>query len=105
MITFGRMVYNDKRKAKFNSQKILVKGVLIQQEKLQQLPQHPAHQQLQEQTKNRLKRGSFNHLAKGLLRTHNNILPNTAEEREPLQNSEEWKFSRTASSMVPKCQG
>ena len=64
--------------------------VLIQHEKLQRLSQHPAHQQLQEQTKNRLKRRSFNHLAKGLLRSHSDILPNTPEEREPLRDAEEW---------------
>lgn len=64
--------------------------VLIQHEKLQRIPTHPVHQQLQEQTRNRLKRGSFNHLAKDLMRTHRDILPSTPEEREPLQDAEEW---------------
>ncbi|XP_076457554.1 uncharacterized protein LOC143291539 [Babylonia areolata] len=68
--------------------------VLIQHEKLQRLPSHPAQQQLQEPTKNRLKRSSFNHLAKELLRTHSDILPSNPEEREPLQDAEEWNLQQ-----------
>ena len=68
--------------------------VLIQHEKLQRLSPHPAHKQLQDQTKNRLKRGSFNHLAKRLVRSHSDILPSTPEEREPLQDAEEWDIQQ-----------
>ena len=38
----------------------------------------------------RKKRGSFNHLAKQLVTTHQDILPSTPEEQEPLQDAEEW---------------
>ena len=68
--------------------------VLIQHEKLQRLPSHPAHKQLQELTQNRLKRKSFNHLAKGLTRSHRDILPKTPEEREQLQDAEEWNIQQ-----------
>ena len=64
--------------------------VLTQHEKLQRLPSHPAHQLMQEHTKNRLKRSSFNHQAKKLMRTHSDILPSTPEEREMLYDAEEW---------------
>ena len=74
--------------------------VLTQHEKLQRLPCHPAHQQLQEQTKNRLKRGSFNHLAKQLARTHKDILPSTPEEREPLQDTEEWNIQQDGTLLI-----
>ena len=60
--------------------------ILLQHEKLQRLPTHPAYQQLQQATKNRLKRSSFNHLAKKLARSHHNLPP----EREPLQDAEDW---------------
>ena len=68
--------------------------VLIQQEKLKRIPNHPANKQLQQLTKNRLKRKSFNHLAKGLTRRHSEILPQTPEEREPLQDAEEWNIQQ-----------
>ena len=59
-------------------------------EKLQRLPPQPTHQQLQELTKNRLKRTSFNHLAKSLSRAHTDILPASPEQRELLQDAVEW---------------
>jgi ribonuclease HI len=61
--------------------------VLIHHEKLQRLPSHPAHELLKQPSKNRLKRSSFNHMARQLVRTNTDVLP---EEREPLQNAEEW---------------
>ena len=64
--------------------------VIVQYEKLQRLPSHPAHQLIQQPTKNRLKRSSFNHLAKHLERTQTSFLPRTPEEQEPLQDTEEW---------------
>ncbi|KAK7097663.1 hypothetical protein V1264_004608 [Littorina saxatilis] len=64
--------------------------VIVQYEKLQRLPSHPAHQHTQQLTKNRLKRSSFNHLAKQLERTQTSFLPRTPEEQEPLQDAEEW---------------
>lgn len=68
--------------------------VLIQQEKLKRIPTHPANKQLQELTQNRLKRKSFNHLAKGLTRRHREVLPKNPEEREPLQDTEEWNIQQ-----------
>ena len=79
--------------------------VLAQHEKLQRLPMHPVHQQLQEQTKNRLKRSSFNHLAKHLVRTHKDILPSTPEEREPLQDAEEWNSQQDKVQYVTEVPG
>lgn len=69
--------------------------VLIQYEKLQRVPSHPAHQTLQQATKYRLKRSSFNHLAKQLARSQD--LPH---EREPLQDAEDW---RTQASDITFC--
>ena len=63
---------------------------LIQSEKLKRLPGHPVHHLLSEHTKNRLKRGSFNHLAKHLAREHSDILPVSPEEQELLQTAEKW---------------
>ena len=64
--------------------------VLTHSEKLKRLPSHPAYQHLQAQTKNRLTRSSFNHLAKELKHTHRDTLPSAQEEQEPLQNAEAW---------------
>ena len=64
--------------------------VLIQSEKLHRLTSHPVHKQLQEFTKNRLKRQSFNHLAKQLTREMD-TLPTNPEEREPLQDMDDWR--------------
>jgi ribonuclease HI/uncharacterized protein YaaR (DUF327 family) len=70
--------------------------VLIQHEKLQRLPSHPAHQHLQQATKNRLKRSSFNHRAKQLARSYRDL----PAEREPLQDAEDWS---TQASDVTFC--
>ena len=79
--------------------------VLIQQEKLKRIPNHPANKQLPELTKNRLKRKSFNHIAKGLTRRHENILPKTPEEREPLQDAEEWDIQKDSTLYVTEVPG
>ena len=63
---------------------------LIQSQKLKRLPEHPAHNLLSEPTKNRLKRGSCNHLAKKLASEHLDILPALPKEQEPLHTSQEW---------------
>ena len=77
--------------------------VLTQTEKLKRLPTHPARQCLHEPTKIRLKRGSFNHLAKQLVMTHQDILPSTHEE--PLQEAEEWNVHLEAVLFVTEVQG
>lgn len=62
--------------------------IMIQHEKLQRMPSHPAHQQMQEATKNRLKRKSFLHLAKELdISTKLNL---KETKRETLIDIEEW---------------
>lgn len=59
--------------------------VLTHHAKLQRMPSHPAHQQLQCRTKeNRLKSCSFNHTGRELVRSTAEILPNTPENHEPL---------------------
>ena len=78
--------------------------VLTHSEKLKRLPSHPAHQHLQAQTKNRLKRSSFNHLAKELKHTHRDTLPSAQEEQEPFQHAEAWNpgsHNLTCISEVP----
>ena len=79
--------------------------VLTQYEKVQRLPTHPAHQQLQEPTKNRLKRRSFNHLAKQQVRILSDALPSTPEEREPLQDAEEWNIQKDGVLFVTEVPG
>ena len=79
--------------------------ILIQHEKLQRLPSHPAHQQIQELTKNRLKRSSFNHLARRLARAQKDTLPSTPEERELLQDAEEWNVEQDSVLYVTNVPG
>ena len=63
--------------------------VFTHSQKLMRMPTHPMHAKLQNQTKNRLKRASFNHLSKSLLRQHKDLLPSSQAEIETLQDFEE----------------
>ena len=64
--------------------------VILHHEKLQRLHGHPAHNLIQQPCHTRLQRRSFNSMAKQLLKTENHAtIPNTPEEREPLQDAEE----------------
>ena len=59
-------------------------------EKLRRMPSHPLHKKLQEQTKNRLKRQSINHLTKALKRQHLDTLPISPQNTELLTDYEDW---------------
>ena len=63
---------------------------LTQSQKLHRLTEHPAHKLLSGPSRNRLKRGSFNQLAKKLEEENSDILPTSPEEQEPLHNGENW---------------
>ena len=50
------------------------------------MPSHPMRSKIEEPTKNRLKRTSFNHLSRKINRANISILPQTSDHREPLRN-------------------
>ena len=64
--------------------------IIIHAERLRRLPSHPAHDQLKQPTKNRLKRTSINHIAKRLRGAHSDIIPKHQEDLELLQDAEDW---------------
>ena len=59
---------------------------------MKRIPSHPLHDRLQELTKNRLKRQSLNHLSKALQRQHADVLPQSLQNVEPLQDYEETEW-------------
>ena len=62
-----------------------------QNEKMKRVPTHPLHQKLKEQTKNRLKRQSINHITKTIVNRFPDILPTQEEHVENLKDYEEWE--------------
>ena len=64
---------------------------LKQGEKMKRLPSHPLHKKFQEQTKNRIKRLSPNHLYKNNQKELKDALPTEERDIEVLQDYEEWK--------------
>ena len=80
--------------------------VLLHHEKLQRLHGHPAHNLIQQPCHTRLKRRSFNSMAKELLNTGNHAnIPKSPEEREPLQNAEKLIFQQTGPIFVTDVPG
>ena len=63
--------------------------LMIHKQKLIRLTTHPVNKRIQESTKNRLKRTSFNHLTTQLQQHYKDLLPTSHEEIEPLQIVEE----------------
>lgn len=61
--------------------------MLIHSEKLLRLPTHPMNREIQNLTKNRLKRSSFNHQQKNLHSRNRDLLPTISEEIEILSPS------------------
>ena len=62
--------------------------VFIHSEKFLRMPNHPMHTRLQDLTRNRLKRTSFNHLSKNLHRRAEGLLPTSTDEMEMLTDFE-----------------
>ena len=62
--------------------------IMIQHEKLQRIPSHPAHQQMQEATKNRLKRKSFLDLQKSF------NLKKAQPKRDRARNPDQFGYRR-----------
>jgi len=58
--------------------------IIITTEKFRRLKQHPMHEKVKELTKNRLKRSSYNHLSKKLMRANEEITTNNPEDWEQL---------------------
>ena len=58
--------------------------VFIHSEKIRRLHDHKLNSKIGELTKNRLKRPSFNHLAREIRTKHEGLLPHTADSIEPL---------------------
>ena len=58
--------------------------IYIQSEKIRRLNNHKLHDKINELTKNRLKRTSFNHLARRIRSENENITPVSADSIEPL---------------------
>ena len=80
--------------------------VLLHHEKLQRLHGHPAHNLIQQPCHTRLKRRSFNSMAKELLNTGNHAnIPKSPEEREPLQDAEELILQQTGPIFVTDVPG
>ena len=74
--------------------------MLIQGEKLRRLPSHPLHTNLEQPSKNRLKRRSLNHQYKELSRTHQDIVDVPVE----LLTDPAWKPDReTGIQNVSEC--
>ena len=61
----------------------------IHSEKLKRMPTHAMHKELQNLTKNRLERQSFNHLSRSLSKENDSLLPTDPEGMEILQQWEE----------------
>ena len=79
--------------------------VLIHREKLQRLQAHPAHELLQQPTKNRLKRNSTNHMAKQLGKWQREILPQVGKDVEPLQDAEDWNTATNDTTFISNVPG
>ena len=63
--------------------------VLTHSEKLRRMPTHPMQEKLQQLTQNRLKRKSFNHLSRHLLRQNEGLLSTSPAETELLCDYED----------------
>ena len=79
--------------------------LLIHAEKLRRVPSHPTHDQLKQQTKNRLKRTSVNHIAKRLRREHSDLIPERQEELELLQDAEDWNSNTGEITFISEVPG
>ena len=80
--------------------------VLLHHEKLQRLHGHPAHNLIQQSCHTRLQRRSFNSMAKLILNSENHAnIPDTPEEREPLQEAEELHLQQTGPLFVTEIPG
>ena len=58
--------------------------ITIMTEKFRRLKHHPMHEKTNELTKNRLKRPSFNHLSKKLMKVNEEVTSNNPDEWEQL---------------------